>query len=140
MYREDAHEDRSLLLVGVNRKLVAYRRETGEVAWTYANESAYGYYVDFVIVARRVYVAVGRYILCLDYPTGNPLFSTELESGALRLMLDEERLYALGDDHIWCIDLDGRKLWSRPHELNSHSVMPTFGFPGNVTYGFRDSG
>ncbi len=140
MYRTDAHEDRSLLLLGHARKLTAYRRESGEIAWTFEDSRAYGYYVDFVIAARRVYVAVGTYVAALDYATGRPLFSTELPSNVLRILLDEQRLYAFGADHVWCVELDGRLVWQREHTLTTLDTMPTYGFPGNIVNGFRDNG
>ncbi len=140
MYRTDAHDDRSLLLFGHDHKVVAYRRETGEIAWTYENEAAYPFFVDFVVVGRHVFVPVGQYLVRLDYATGRPINSTQFQSTVLRVMHDDGRLFAFGDEHVYCIDLDGRLLWERPHMLYTASKMPTFGFPGNIINGFRDSG
>jgi outer membrane protein assembly factor BamB len=140
MYRTDAHEDRSLLLLGHNRAVWAYRRETGELAWKYENDHAYDYYVDFVVVGKHVFVAVNEYIVRLDYATGRPINSTQCQSRVLRVMHDDGMLYAFGDENIYCVDLDGRIIWVRNHKLYTASTMPTFGFPGNIINGFRDSG
>lgn len=126
--------------MGYDRKIIAYRRDTGEPAWKYENESAYHYFVDFVIAGERVYAAVGEYLVCLEYTTGKPLASTQFQSTVLRVMLDQGRIYAFGSAHIYCVDLAGRVLWERPHSLYTDSKMPTFGFPGNIISGFRDSG
>ena len=140
MYRTDAHENRSLLLLGYERKVVAVRRETGEVAWTFANDGAYRYYVDFAVWEGRVFVAAGHYLVCLDYATGRPMFSTQFQSEILRVLLDDGRLYAFGEEHIGCVDPDGQLLWERSHSIHLESKSPTFGFPGNIVAGFRDSG
>jgi outer membrane protein assembly factor BamB len=140
MYRTDAHENRSLLLLGYERKVVAVRRETGEVAWTFQNDGAYPYYVDFVVCEGRVYAAAGLYLVCLDYSTGRPLFSTQFQSPILRVLLDERRLYAFGAGHVGCADLEGRLLWERSHQIQMASTGPTFGFPDNIIPGFRDNG
>jgi outer membrane protein assembly factor BamB len=140
MYRTDAHEDRSLLLLGHDRKIVAVRRDSGEVAWTFQYDEAYGYYVDFAVTLGRVYVAAGPYLACLDYKTGRPHFSTQFKSPILRVLLDDQQLFAFGDKHIGCVDLDGRLLWEQPHEIHMDAKAPTFGFPGNIIGGFRDSG
>lgn len=140
MYRTDAHEDRSLLLFGHDRTVSAYRRETGELAWRFENEGAYNYYVDFVVVSSHIFVVVANYLVRLDYATGRPINSTQFRSSVVRVMFDDGRLYAFGDEHIYCVDLDGRVLWERPHKLATESRMPSFGFPGNISNGFRDSG
>jgi outer membrane protein assembly factor BamB len=140
MYRQSAHENRSLLLVGHDKRLTAIHRDDGRVAWTFAAEHAYGYYVDFVAIAGRVYVAVGTSVVCLDYATGRVLGATQLERDVVRLFHDDGQLFALGDRQIACIDLAGRVRWSLPHEIQTQSTMATIGFPGNVVYGFRDSG
>jgi outer membrane protein assembly factor BamB len=140
MYRTDAHEDRSLLLSGYERKLIAYRRDNGEVAWVFKDDGGYDFYVDFDVHGGRVFVAVGNSIVCLDYKTGNVIGATPLPSDILRLIIDEERIYAFGSDHLYCVDLAGRLVWQRPQEIYTSSKMPTFGFPGNIVHGFRDSG
>jgi outer membrane protein assembly factor BamB len=140
MYRTDAHEDRSLLLSGYDERVTAYRRDTGEVAWIFKRSDAYGYYVDFAIAGGRVFVAIGSSIACLEYKTGKVIGTTPLPSKVIRLILDEERIFAFGDEHVYCIALDGRILWQRQQIVATQSFMPTFGCPGNIVYGFRDSG
>jgi outer membrane protein assembly factor BamB len=139
MYRTNASQDRSLLLFGHDNKVVAYRRDNGEIAWSFEHAEAYGYYVDFVIVEGRAFVAVGHWLVAVDYATGRPLASTEFRSRVVRVMHDDPHLFAFGDEHVYCVDLQGRVLWERPHRLVTATTMPTFGFPGNVSHGFRDS-
>jgi outer membrane protein assembly factor BamB len=140
MYRTDAHEDRSLLLSGYDERVTAYRRDTGAVAWIFKRRDAYGYYVDFAVANGRVFVAVGNSIACLDYKTGSVIGTTPLPSNVVRLMIDDERIYAFGDAHVYCIDLSGRILWQQQQVVSTQSFIPTFGFPGNIVHGFRDSG
>jgi outer membrane protein assembly factor BamB len=140
MYRTDAHEDRSLFLMGHDKTLFAFRRHNGELAWKFENQYAYHYYVDFVVVGSLVFVPVGAYIVRLDYATGRPINSIPLASDVLRIVHDEGLLFAFGGQGIFCLDLEGRVLWSRPHTLPTATTMPTYGFPGNIVHGFRDSG
>jgi outer membrane protein assembly factor BamB len=140
MYRNDAHEDRSLLLFGVERELTAYNRDTGKIAWTFQHETMYGYYVDFVVMNGRVFLAAGKWVVCLDYKTGKPLGQVELPSIVLRILEDDDRIYAFGGDDLSCLDKEGRLIWTTRKPFYADSKMPTVGFPGNIIRGFRDSG
>lgn len=88
----------------------------------------------------RVYVASGNAIVCVDYASGKPIGKTPLPSPVLRMIVDDGRIYAFGGEHLYCIDLSGRVLWQQAQEVYTASKMPTFGFPGNIVHGFRDSG
>jgi len=140
MYRENAAENRSLLLLGHDGRLRAIHRETGEVAWTFQPDDAYGYYVDFVVLDDRVYLAAGDTVVCLDYATGRGIGFTKLESSVLRLFEDDGQLFAIGGEHVHRIDLSGKVAWSVENRMQTDAKMATLGFPGNVIYGFRDSG
>jgi outer membrane protein assembly factor BamB len=140
MYRDSPQEDRSLLLVGHDRKIIALQRDTGKVAWTFKDPRAYDYFVDFAIAYGRVFIPVGAAIVCLVYATGAVIGTTELPSSVVRLMMDDDRLFAIGSRHVFAIDLDGRVLWQAENKLDVAISQPTMGFPGNVIHGFRDSG
>lgn len=140
MYRENAAENRSLLLLGHDGRLRAIHRETGELAWTFSPEEAYGYYVDFVILDGRVYLAAGDTVVCLEYVTGRGIGFTKLPSTIVRLIADDGQLFAVGPEHVHRIDLSGNVAWSVPNSMQTDAKMATLGFPGNVIYGFRDSG
>src|SRR5262249_7515054 len=117
MYRADAHEDRSLLLFGYAHHITAYHRETGEVAWTFSHDDAGGAFVDFAISEGRVYVAVGKSLVCLTHKTGVVVGTSPLPSRIERVLFDDGRLYAFGDDAVFCLDRDGRILWQRPQKV-----------------------
>lgn len=140
MYRQDAHENRSLFLCGFGRKITAYHRANGQVAWVFEEEGAYPYYVDFAIEGGRVYIPSGGFIVCLDYATGARVGRIRVGEGVLRVMIDEGHLFAVGESGIFCLDLAGNVLWRASHELSADSKMPTLGFPGNIIHGFRDTG
>lgn len=140
MYRESAHENRSLFLCGFDRKITAYERSTGKVAWVFADERCYGNYVDFAVCDGRAYVPAGSSIVCLDYATGKPIGEIAVRHDVIRVMADDGQILAVGSSGISCTDLAGNVLWRAAHDLSTAAKMPTMGFPGNIIHGFRDNG
>ena len=144
MYRADANEDTTLLLMAVNSTIIAFRRGDGMIAWQKAFDAQFlGFDVrhlgpmDLVIHQGRVYVGARDRIVCLDYKTGALLGQMMLPAPVRRpiFLLDGPHLYVAAADRVLCLDHAGHVVWQTPHGLNLSTTGPTLAIPGSVRHG-----
>jgi outer membrane protein assembly factor BamB len=146
-YREDAADDRSLLLVAANDEVIAYRRTDGVVAWRQSMPTVKVFGVvasdigplEIAIVNGRVYVGLRDRIVCLDYKSGAVIGQVPLPEAVRRpcFLIDGEHMYIVATETMICMSLDGRLVWQSPHGL---SLMdgPALALPGNIRLGDAD--
>lgn len=142
-YREDAHEDRSLLLVAANSSVTAFRRADGRLAWKQEFPvTVFGMQVnamgamEMAFHGGRVYVAQADRIVCLDYTTGAVIGQIALPKSARKpcFLLEGDHLYVVGATDVICLTHSGQVVWQTPHGQNLlHG--PALGIPGNVRQG-----
>jgi outer membrane protein assembly factor BamB len=139
-YRDDAHDDRSLLLVAADSELVAFRRADGVVAWRQSFPITFlgipakiGGAVEIAIHQGRVYVGLRDRIVCLEYQTGAIVGQITLPRMVHRasFLLDGDHLYVASADAILCLTHNGKTVWESPHGL-SLRIGPALAMPGNV--------
>jgi outer membrane protein assembly factor BamB len=120
-------------IVALNGKVYAIDASTGELRWQ--NElkgSGYGA-PALAITKSRVFVSAhGSAIHCLDYSTGQPIWTENAtSSGRASILIHDGRVYVAKGGSLDCYTLDGRKVFSQP--LRGAGVGPVaLGFPGKV--------
>ncbi|NOY92216.1 MAG: PQQ-binding-like beta-propeller repeat protein [Deltaproteobacteria bacterium] len=134
MYRENAQEDRSVLVVSLNGRVVGFDASSGERRWQYDNGDRQPG-PDVLVHAGRVYVlAMTKGLTVLDYLTGEQQAKTDAlgtYGGARPTMLVEgERLFVTAGAEVFCFDLVANLLW--------HDRMKGMGI-SSVTLAFPDS-
>ncbi len=143
-------EDRSLLIIAMDAMFVAHRRTDGSVAWSYRFESD-GFLgtsredqgtIEIAIHGGRIYAAFGLKLVCLDYKTGALIGEADIEAGHRRptMLFDVNQLFVLGRTKLMCFDLNGRRLWEAPHDLQASKMnalyySPVLALPGNIVRG-----
>lgn len=133
MSRPETPPDRSLVLAVGKGALAAIDVVTGEVAWQ--NDFEYRC-DDFVVANDRVYAVTSNgHLYCLEYRTGNPLWTAELPGASAnrQLLLDGARVFIEARGQLTCVDLDGKVSWTQ--ELKGLGQrLETFGLPGNLRH------
>jgi outer membrane protein assembly factor BamB len=138
------NEDRSLVLIALDSEIVALRRTDGAVAWrqTFPVRGLFGSSkeegaMELVIHGGRVYAALDRRLVCLDYATGAVVGQAEIPEGLKRpvMLFDDGQLFITGASETACFDLSGRLAWRTEHGLASMRHSATVALPGNVARG-----
>jgi outer membrane protein assembly factor BamB len=137
MYREAASEDRSILVVGVNGRVVGLELATGACRWV----------VDLSEVATRnedVELAIhdgtvlactsrGEQLVCIDYRTGAVLGRAPLPGkGRPTMLVDSGRILVGRNGRVQCFDMRGQPLWDQRLEQGLIVGGVALGLPGNV--------
>jgi len=67
-----------LVFVGLNGRVVALQRDTGDLVWKWAPKTTAAGFVAFVVDGDRLFVSDNGYIYCLDAMTGDELWHNPL--------------------------------------------------------------
>jgi hypothetical protein len=134
MYRDDAAEDRSILVVGLNGRVLGMQRRTGQILWEHQLQEWVSGEIEILIHRGRVYALGQHLLLLIDYATGTKLRETRLPGtfrGRSVLLLDGDQLFIGTGGEVSCFDLDGNALWHDP--LKGRGVGAVgLAFPGNA--------
>jgi len=132
MYRQDASEDRSVLVIGLHGRVMAFDAHSGVQRWEHTVGHGSGK-VELIVHARRVFASTGWELLCLAYPSGRQLSKVTLPTsynGRVTMLLEGERLNSGSNGEICCFDLEGQLQW--------HDGLTGKGL-GSVSLGFPDN-
>lgn len=115
MYRNNAIEDRSLLIVALNGHIIALDANSGKKRWRYGLG---GIGIEVLVHAGRVY-ALGsqKFFTVLDYATGREVrkhAALATWNGRPTMLLDQQRIFIGCGGEVFCFDLDGELLWHDP--------------------------
>lgn len=131
-YRDDAREDRSILVVAFNRRIFGLHPRDGSVAWERALEGMGE--IEVQIAQGRDFAVTHSHLYAFRYPSGEPIGRVPLPGtykGRPSLVIERDRLYVGCSGEVTCFDLDGRALWVQPF-TGKGLARVTLGFPGNV--------
>jgi outer membrane protein assembly factor BamB len=133
VYRKDASEDRSVLVVGLNRRVMGFDAHSGKPRWEHVLPQGSSE-VEIVVHEGRVYASSGYQLMCLGYPDGRLIDTIALPGtykGRPTMLVEGDRLYVGLRGEICCFDLAGQLLW---HDgLSGKGVgSVSLGFPDNV--------
>jgi len=131
MYRET--EDTSILVVGINGKLLGIDRATGEVKWEDPLEGG-GYGEVYIVWLRDVMFvsAGGKSVFCFRYPTGRKLWYAETSApGRATMLVQGAHLFVAKGGEVECFTHDGAKLWTQALPGRSQDNI-TLALPGLV--------
>jgi outer membrane protein assembly factor BamB len=67
-----------LVFVGLNGRVIALQRDTGDLVWKWAPKTTTAGFVAFVVDGDRLFVSDNGYIYCLDAVTGEVLWHNPL--------------------------------------------------------------
>ncbi|CAN5649709.1 hypothetical protein BH09MYX1_BH09MYX1_30510 [soil metagenome] len=141
MYREDAHEDRSLLIVADGGAIVALRREDGVVAWrhhftvnTFLGPVRVMGPAEIAFAAGRVYMVSADRMVCFDYRSGTIVAQMALAPSAGRstLLIEGEVVFLTTQTETVALTLDGKLSWRRAHAMHLDGHGAAMGLPGHV--------
>jgi len=68
-----------LVFVGLNGRVIALHRDTGDLVWKWAPTTTTAGFVAFVVDGNRLFVSDNGYIYCLDPYTGKILWHNPLK-------------------------------------------------------------
>lgn len=68
-----------LLFVGLNARVVALDRDSGEIVWQWQSPKPKSGYVILVVEKNRIFVSVSGYLYCLEAATGEQLWYNPLK-------------------------------------------------------------
>ncbi len=131
-YRDSAAPDRSLLVIGLNGRIIGMDRNTGAHRFEYQLDGIGE--VELVVQDERIFAASGRKLYCFEYPTGVMLGTAELPSkfgGRHTMVIDNGFVYLATRGAVACFDENGRLLWSDPLPGRGAGSV-ALGFPNNV--------
>jgi outer membrane protein assembly factor BamB len=131
VYRE--LEDRSILLVGINGRVIGLDRETGAVRWDNGLEGGGIGKVFLHIIGDRVLASAhGGGLFCLRYATGETLWTkTTSSQGLSTIIVDRDVIFVGKGGEVDAFTLDGELLWSQP--LKGRGMIGvSLALPGNV--------
>ncbi len=57
----------NLVFIGLQAKVIALRRDSGEVVWEWKDPSGWGGYMNLYLDGDRLICAVNGYVSCLDF-------------------------------------------------------------------------
>jgi outer membrane protein assembly factor BamB len=130
MYREGAPTP--VVVLAISDRILGIDPSTGDVRWDYQIQGAGAHPLSLLITPNRIYAACAPALACLEYPTGEPLWTANVPLGRAVLLLEGGRLYvATGAGKLDCFTLDGQHLWQ--NSLKGKGTGPVaLGVPGNV--------
>jgi outer membrane protein assembly factor BamB len=140
VYRLAGSLARSLVVVAAGRRVLAYRRQDGAVAWAYdfPTSDAASPYTPLAVefLGERVYVARPDAVVCFEYLTGGVIGEFKLPERAARpqLLIDGDDIFVSGEHTLMCFDVSGQLRWQAPHGISMNG-SPTLAVPGNVRAG-----
>jgi outer membrane protein assembly factor BamB len=67
-----------LVFVGLNGRVIALQRDTGDLLWKWAPTTTAAGFVAFVVDGDRLFVSDNGYIYCLDALTGEEIWHNPL--------------------------------------------------------------
>lgn len=66
-------------------------------------------------IGDLIFVGLNGYALAMHRDTGEIVWSSQLKSGYVTLLLDEDRLVVSCNGYLYCLDpLTGKTLWNNP--------------------------
>jgi len=134
-YRENAQEDRSLLITGFANQIFAVDRATGQVRWQFRfGEKAIYREVELAIEDGVVIACTSEELVFLDYRSGHvhtrvPLQHVEQIRSVM--LVDQGHLYISGDGDLSCYTNRGHHVWTQPFEGAGYGAVG-LALPGNV--------
>jgi len=112
MYRENATEDRSLLIVALSGNVMALDARSGKRRWEYALG---GVATEVLVHGGRVYVVGSqRPFVVLEYATGREMVkhaNLATWNGRPTMLIDQGRVFVASGGEVFCFDLEGELLW-----------------------------
>ncbi len=130
MYRANADEDRSVVVFGLNGRIIALDVSTG--SRKFEHQVGRGE-VELLIEDERIYaVTADRRLYCFTYPSGRALGSTKLPgtyASRPTMLMDSGRLFICSGGEVVCTNLDGGVLWHDPMTGKGLGSM-SIGLPG----------
>jgi outer membrane protein assembly factor BamB len=131
MYRTDATQNRSVLVLGLRGRVIGKDRTTGATLWEH--DTGIPYEVELAILDDRVFASSGREILAIEYPSGRIIGRTPIPGtgGRCTLLVDGQQLFTCVAGEVACFDWNGMLLWHDPLPGRGIGSM-SLGLPGNV--------
>jgi outer membrane protein assembly factor BamB len=72
-----------LVIIGLNARVAALNRETGETVWEWRSPKPRSGYVNLLVDRKMLIAAVHGYVYCLDARSGEQLWFNELKGYGL---------------------------------------------------------
>jgi outer membrane protein assembly factor BamB len=132
-YRDDAREDRSILVVAFGGNVFGIDPVSGAIEWERKLDSMYRD-VEIQIAHGRVFAATATALHAFDYPSGKPLGVVKIPDqykGRPTMVLERDRIYIGSAGEVTCFSLEGTVLWMQGFEGKGMGGV-ALGFPGNV--------
>jgi outer membrane protein assembly factor BamB len=133
MYRENAAEDRSIIITAFSGKIFGLERASGKIVWSAELES-YGGEVDIFIESGVVVACTRSRLALLDYKTGRSLAYVALVgeyAGRPTMIVDQGQIIIARSGEIACYALNGQALWLQPFQGMGFGSV-SVGLPGNI--------
>ena len=131
-YRDSSAPDRSLLVIGLNGRVIGIDRNTG--ARRFEHDIGGRSEVELAILDNRIFATTGRPLYCFEYPTGKLLGTAAIPgsyTGRPTMLIDGRHLILATRGEVACFDDQGHLLWFDP--LPGRGVgSVALGFPNNV--------
>lgn len=133
-YREDAREDRSVLVVAFAGQVFGLEPRTGSIVWEHAlNRHRWGE-VEVLVQGGRVFATDGRELHCLDYRTGSPIGRVVIPDrykGRPSMVIEGDRIFVASQGEVTCFSVAGDLLWAQEFSGKGMGAV-ALGFPGNL--------
>ncbi len=126
-------EDRSVLVVAFNRRVVGFEARTGQIRWETEIDTVFGP-IELAIEPPHVYACDAKHVFCLDYATGRVVGQVRLPAKYVdrpSMVVDGGLIFIAGAGEVMCLDTRGRTVWHDPLEGRGAGRM-ALGLPGNV--------
>ena len=134
MYREDEQEERTVLVVGLNGRVIGMQRRSGQILWEHQLGEWVSGAVEVFLLRGRVYAVGSQHLVLIDYATGQKLREVKLPGtfhGRSVVLVDGDQLFVGTNGEVASYDLDGNLLWHDPLKGRGIGAVG-LAFPGNA--------
>ncbi|MBI4702489.1 MAG: PQQ-binding-like beta-propeller repeat protein [Deltaproteobacteria bacterium] len=133
MYRDKEQAGRDLVVVAVAGRVAALDRHSGAERWR--SDLPGGSWGEVAVAVTEQHVlasAAGNVLFCLDYRTGEQLWTAQTScTGRASILVDGEQIFVARSGEIECFSSTGKRLWHSPLKGMGTGAM-ALGLPGGV--------
>jgi len=120
---------RGPLVVSFNGRIFGLDRDTGAIRWERELEPG-AQAIRFQVVEDRIYTATSVHALCLDYQSGEEIWSVARRHyGTGMILVQGDRMFVATNGEVECISTDGELVWDNGFSGKGYGAI-ALGLPG----------